>query len=76
MDPTKTRFVLSLHHQEVDQYDDAAAVWVEISGNQSKACVVESRQMSGLHSNVAAVRMFIQISVSYTKNIQNSYIAI
>ena len=62
----RSQLLLSLHHATAEQYEDAAAVWAEKSdaGNNYKACAVEMRQMSGLHSDISAVSLLLGMTVS------------
>ena len=46
---------MSLQHPDTELYDDASAVWAERSGDDYRACVIEMRQFSGLHSNLSVV---------------------
>ena len=46
---------MSLQHPNTEMYNDAAAVWAEKSGDNYRACVVEMRQFSGLHSGLSVV---------------------
>jgi len=53
----KTQLLLSMHHSKEDRVQDAVAVWAEKSDAASdyRACVVEMRLNTGMHSGLIVV---------------------